>query len=109
MGNWQSNRLQTTEELQFYGGTTVASTASPLAQIITKTTPQYRANDEFAFGFDLRGEVSYQVSKMIELRAGAQLIDIAQGLWRGRLNDPLARTDQQALLVGGTFGIAINR
>jgi len=109
MGNWQSNRLQTTEELQFYGGTTVAPTASPLAQIITKTPVQYGANDEFAFGFDLRGEVSYQVSRMIELRAGAQLIDIAQGLWRGRLNDPLSRTDQQALLVGGTFGIAINR
>ncbi len=109
LGNWQSNQLQTTQELQFYGGTTVGANVSPLSQTITKTPVITGSNDEFVFGFDVRGEVSYQITKMIEIRGGFQVIDIAQGLWRGRLTDPLARTDQQALLVGGTFGIALNR
>ncbi len=109
MANFQCNTLQTTEETTYYGGTTVTTGDDVLGYFINNTRPLIRDNQEFVFGFDARAEVSYQITKMIELRGGFQLIDIAQGLWRGRLTDPSTRTDQQALFVGGTFGIALNR
>ncbi|MGV3484733.1 MAG: hypothetical protein ACO1RT_09975 [Planctomycetaceae bacterium] len=109
MANFQCNRLQTTQETTYYGGTTVAVGDDVQGYFIDKTRPVYERNEEFAFGFDIRGEVSYQITRMIELRGGFQVIDIAQGLWRGRLGDPAVRTDQQALMAGATFGVALNR
>ena len=111
MANFQCNTLQTTTETTLYnpGGTTVTIGQVPEGFFIDNTRPVFGRNEEFVFGFDVRGEVSYQLTSMFEVRGGFQLIDIAQGLWRGRLGDPLARNDQQALMVGGTFGIALNR
>jgi hypothetical protein len=109
MANFQNNRFEQTSEQTIYGGTTVGIGDEPEAYIIDKTRPLYGRNEEFAFGFDVRTEVSYQLTRMFEIRAGMQLVDVAQGLWRGSLLDPRARTDQQALMIGGTFGIALNR
>ena len=69
----------------------------------------YGRNDEFAFGYDIRTEVSYTLTRMVELRGGFQMIDIAQGLWRGRLSDAHNPTDQRGIMAGFTFGVALNR
>ncbi len=107
LANFQSNRLQTSSELTLYDED--ATDADVAHYIIDQNTPLYGRSDEFAFGYDIRSEVSYTLTRMIELRGGFQMIDIAQGLWRGRLIDPNARTDQRAILAGFTFGVALNR
>ncbi len=109
MGNFQTNKFETTSETTYYPGTTVAQNAIPTYYLLEKSRPLYGRNEEFAFGFDAKAELSYQLSRMFEIRGGVQMIDIAQGLWRGRLTDPTVRNDQQALMLGGTFGFAINR
>jgi hypothetical protein len=113
MANFQCNEQDRQIDTTVYSATVpaapLAAGALPLAYYREKTRTVYARNEEFVFGFDVRSEVSYQITKMIEVRGGFQLIDLAQGLWRGNLSDPNARTDQQALMVGGTFGIALNR
>ncbi len=107
-GNWQSSRAQQTEEITSYDG---IGTGSNVDFIIDRATdPIYSRNEEFFVGFDVRGEVGYQLTKMISVRAGFQLIDIARGLWRGGDGQFVAGgdNDQDVLLVGGTFGINLN-
>lgn len=72
----------------------------------TRTAVAYVDNDEFVFGFEVRGEVAYQLTQHFQIRAGFQVVDLAQGLWRGDIDD---RTDQAMVMAGGTFGIALNR
>jgi len=113
MANFQSNTNATVQDTTVYAATSPATPITlgqlPLAHYREKTPNLYGRNEEFVFGFDVRSEVSYTLTKMIELRGGFQLIDIAQGLWRGNLTDPNVLRDQQALMVGATFGIALNR
>ncbi len=74
--------------------------------------PQYTRNEEFFVGFDVRGEVGYQLTKMIQVRAGFQLIDIGRGLWRGGSGTggvlSSGDNDQDYVMVGGTFGLSLN-
>ncbi|MGB7323574.1 MAG: hypothetical protein WBD31_01795, partial [Rubripirellula sp.] len=73
--------------------------------------PQYTRNEEFFVGFDVRGEVGYQLTKMIQVRAGFQVIDIARGLWRGGSGTgglSPGDNDQDYVMVGGTFGLSLN-
>lgn len=106
--NFQSHKSHTFIETTIYDmpGTVVTIGEPPLYVQNEQTTPVYENGSEFAFGFDVRGEVGYQLTKMIQVRGGFQLIDVAQGVWRGRLNDP---NDQAVFMVGGTFGVALNR
>ena len=55
-------------------------------------------------------EFLQQIAKMIQVRAGVQIIDIARGVWRGGdgTYTPGGDTDQDYLMVGGTFGINLN-
>ncbi len=107
MANFQSNRRQTHTELTLYDDDqTDAAVAHYIRQ---KGEPLYARSDEFAFGYDIRSEVSYTLTRMIELRGGFQMIDIAQGLWRGGLGNVDNRTDQRGIMAGFTFGVALNR
>ena len=77
----------------------------------TSTRPEYTRNEEFFVGFDLRGEIGYQLTRMITLRAGVQLIDIGTGVWRGgvtRGNFYGGDQDQDVVMLGGTFGVTLN-
>lgn len=109
LGSYQSNRLQTSEELTLYDAETVAPGDEILHYITETNRPIYGKNNDFAWGFDIRSELSYTLTRMIEVRGGFQLIDIDQGVWRGRLIDPNARQDQRALMAGLTFGVTLNR
>jgi hypothetical protein len=75
-----------------------------------KSDPIYTRNEEFYVGFDARAELGYQLTKMIQIRGGVQIIDIARGVWRGGdgTYTPGGSTDQDYLMVGGTFGINLN-
>jgi len=109
MASFQSNRLQTSLEQTLYGGTTVAAGDEVSYYIVDQNRPLYGKGDEFAWGYDIRSELSYTLSRMIELRGGFQMVDVAQGIWRGRLIDPAASRDQRALMAGITFGVTLNR
>ncbi|WP_153557861.1 BBP7 family outer membrane beta-barrel protein [Roseimaritima sediminicola] len=72
----------------------------------TETARVVARNDEFAFGFDLRSELAYTITRDFSIRGGLQIYDVAQGVWRGRINDA---NDQAVFMVGYTFGMTINR
>lgn len=108
-GNWQVSRSQRIVEITEYSGDAAGDGVDRIQNIVDD--PQYRRNNEFYVGFDVRSELGYQVTKMISLRAGFQLIYIGRGLWRGgagTIADLQGSTDQDLLLVGGTFGINLN-
>ncbi len=96
--------------------TTVGDGDVPDFNLVTKTRPIYERNEEFLIGFDVRGELAYQLTRAIKIRGGFQLIDLATGIWRG---GPIDQTgvnqnrggsqDQDVVFVGGTFGIEMNR
>ncbi len=103
-----------------YVETTVYDTDEPILQgdeveriLYSQTAPVHSRNDEFFLGFDVRGEVAYQLTRMISVRGGFQLIDVARGLWRGGdADNGILRggdNDQDLQMVGATFGITLNR
>lgn len=117
-GSLQSAKAQRDTEITIYNltGTTVTIGEPPEFVINRSTTPVYTRNEEFVIGFDVRGEVNYQLTKMITLRAGFQLIDLATGIWRGGPDVgvggsllPGGDRDQDVVMVGGTFGVTLNR
>lgn len=109
LGSFQNNRYQNSSELTLYDNLEVAAEDAVAHYMVEKSTPLYGRNNDFAWGYDIRSELSYTLSRMIELRAGLQLVDIAQGVWRGRLYDQTASQDQRALMAGITFGVTLNR
>ncbi len=80
-GNCQCSKSLAFSTLTIYDGNTVGSN---VIRIIEETSdPIYTRNEEFYVGFDVRAELGYQLTKMIQIRGGFQLIDIARGVWRG--------------------------
>lgn len=109
LGSFQSNRLQSFEELTLYEDETVDPEDEVQHFIEDQSSPIIGKSNGFAWGYDIRAEASYTLTRMIELRGGFQLIDIAQGIWRGRLIDPTSDRNQRAIMAGFTFGAALNR
>jgi hypothetical protein len=114
MANFQCNTEYVRSETVIYddavtGTPNVGIGDEPVTILREKSNNIYGRNEEFVFGFDIRSEVSYQFTKMIEVRGGLQIVDLAQGIWRGRLTSPIARNDQDVFMVGATFGISLNR
>ena len=113
--NFQSAFANTHEEIVVYDTTPTVGQGDEIDRIIVNETPRvYERNDEFFLGFDVRGEISYQLVKAVTLRTGFQLIDIERGLWRGGIVGSNGTTgggdnDQDYLMVGATFGITLNR
>lgn len=107
--SFQSNRWQTSSELTLYEGTEAEPQAVINNYIVEKGEPIYGKNVEFAWGLDVRSEISYTLTKMIEVRGGLQVMHIGDGIWRGRLIDQIQDQDQMAIMAGLTFGVALNR
>ncbi|MEM6469516.1 MAG: hypothetical protein AAF802_08080 [Planctomycetota bacterium] len=110
--NFQDTFSERYTEVTVYNPTAPINEGDDVIRITRdKSDRVYDRNDEFFLGFDVRGEVSYQLTKMFAVRAGFQLIDIERGLWRGgnAFQSVLGgRNDQDFLLVGGTFGATLN-
>ncbi|MDV6029447.1 MAG: hypothetical protein F9B45_04940 [Phycisphaera sp. RhM] len=112
--NFQSSFNNRHVEAVIYDGTDTIEEGDEVSRILYSETDRvYTRNEEFFLGFDVRGELGYQLSRAVTVRAGFQLIDVARGLWRGGdLDNSVVRggdNDQDYLMVGGTFGITLNR
>ncbi|MEE2938215.1 MAG: hypothetical protein VYA84_19685 [Planctomycetota bacterium] len=107
-GSWQNSVSAVASELTIYGGSDVGATVERI--LVSSTEPINTRNEEFFFGFDVRGEIGYQLTKMISIRGGFQVIDVARGVWRGGEGIVVdgGDNDQDLLLVGATFGINLN-
>lgn len=107
-GNWQVSRTNQAQQITSYDNLGIGG--QPVFQINRKTDDVFTRNEEFYVGFDARGDLSYQVTKMVSVRAGFQVVDVARGLWRGGSGTFVAAgdQDQDMLMVGGTFGINLN-
>lgn len=103
--NFQSNVDETFTETTIYDGEGID--AEVLSVEKTSTLANQQRNDEFVVGFDIRGEVAYQLTRDISIRGGFQMYDFARGIWRGRSIDNV--NDQELIAVGGTFGVTLNR
>ncbi|TWU36143.1 hypothetical protein Poly41_38960 [Novipirellula artificiosorum] len=112
-GSLQCAKTQQTVDTTVYDGNGIGSEVS--FELVDKTTPVYTRNEEFVIGFDIRGEMAYQLTKSIKLRGGFQVIDFATGIWRGGPPQGPSNlliggdSDQDVVMVGGTFGIELNR
>lgn len=105
MHNFQSNRDETYTETVIYDGSDIGAEIISIDK--TRTLSNQQRNDEFVVGFDVRGEVAYQLTRDISIRGGFQMYDFARGIWRGRSVQNIH--DQELIAVGGTFGITVNR
>src|SRR6056297_827341 len=99
--NFQSNFDSTYSETTIYDGTDIGAEILNVEK--TRTLANQQRNDEFVVGFDVRGEVAYQLTRDISIRGGFQMTDFARGIWRGRSIDNV--NDQELIAVGGTFGV----
>lgn len=107
-GAYQNSESTVATELTIYDGPGEGAEVTNILSDSTK--PQYTRNEEFFVGFDIRGEVGYQLTRMISIRGGFQLIDIGRGVWRGGDGSvlPGGDNDQDVVMLGGTFGINLN-
>jgi hypothetical protein len=103
-GAYQDSESFTASELTIYDGGDVSNILK------NATKPNNTRNEEFFVGFDVRAEVGYQLTRLISIRGGFQLVDIARGVWRGGDGRVIARgdNDQDVVMLGGTFGINLN-
>jgi hypothetical protein len=112
LSNFQQNEFrQSTFITEYAGGPSIGGTVDA-TDYVSGSGLVHTSNTEFVFGFEARAEAAYQVTKYFNIRGGIEVIDFAQGIWRGATplggNDPNIN-DQALLLAGFTFGIEINR
>ncbi|PHQ33261.1 hypothetical protein [Rhodopirellula bahusiensis] len=110
--NLQNAMRRTRQETTYYDGFDTGAEVTDYFSSESLVT--YERSDEFFIGYDVRAEVGYQLTQMIHVRGGFQLLDLAKGVWRNERagnssNLSYGATDQNFLAVGGTFGIELNR
>lgn len=103
MQNFQSLTFQNYTTTTLYDG---AGTGSEVVLELRGNQRQDSHNSEFVYGFQVRGQAAYAVTRDFHLRAGLDLTDYAQGVGRG---NNFTRLDDGLLLVGLTFGVTLNR
>ncbi|OYP32247.1 hypothetical protein [Rhodopirellula sp. MGV] len=113
-GNWQSSYKNRWTETVVYDTTAPITQGAGIDRILREATPEVHSrNEEFFLGFDVRGDLAYQLTRDFTVRCGFQLIDIERGLWRGGDGEggtvPGGDNDQDYLMVGYTFGLTLNR
>lgn len=115
-GNWQLSTVDRYAETVFYDSPAPIGDDPIFVRWDEDSAPPvYTRNEEFFVGFDIRGEVGYQLTKMLQVRVGAQMVNIGRGVWRGGPGGTgsggeisSGDNDQDYLMVGGTFGLALN-
>lgn len=110
MANFQSGRRSSqlfVTEYDGLGGDVV------ITDNFTSSTVSYEENTEFALVLEARAEAAYQVTKYLNIRGGIDMVNFTRGIWRGANNigqvAGAVDHDQDALLMGFTFGITLNR
>jgi hypothetical protein len=107
-GNWQNTKSQIASILTSYDGDGQGDNV--IRQFDSASEPVYSRNEEFYVGFDVRGEIGYQLTKLLSIRCGFQFIDIGRGLWRGGDGNvvPGGERDQDLQMFGATVGLNLN-
>lgn len=109
-GNWQSSKFQRIQEYTQYDDTGVG--AEVINMSVTEDPAIYAKNSEFYYGYDVRAELSYQLTRMFSVRAGMQAIQFGRGLWRGGQGNQQGLAggdkDQGLFMFGATFGMNFN-
>ena len=103
MTNWQHHKSYTDQYFTTYDGIGVGSGIT--SEVLTRNGLTFRDNDEFVVGYDVRADLSYQLTSMFAIRGGIQVIDL-RGIWRGQITDG---NDQTLIMAGATFGLELNR
>lgn len=71
----------------------------------------YRTNQKTSWGFEVKTDAAYQLTKYIAIRSGFSVFDLARGIRRGGIN--VARLssarDQNVFMAGISLGLEINR
>lgn len=117
-------RMTFSQETRFFAGqnfqtqgyetrTFAWGTGDPDADPFLNPTSAFggRDNAETVVGFDARMEAAMQLTKAFNIRAGAQVIYIGRGIWRGAnpgLGDQNA-VNQDMISPAFTFGATMNR
>lgn len=110
--NFQNRTYQLKSETTEYSGVALNSTVVATDYLLGGNINSVRtSNNEFVVGFEARAEAAYQVTKYLCVRGGIDVIDFANGIWRGA-NPGFGRIDnhnQDVQLAGFTFGLTLNR
>lgn len=100
------HRRDRTFSILYDGGTTGS-------QVIAEEyleTNIYDHNSEFVFGFDVRAESAFELTRDVSFIMGAQVMHFAKGLARGPYAADEEPFDPEDLtMVGFTFGVTVNR
>ena len=110
-GSFQCSKFNNLKNAVEYDADTEGADVTRIFQSSNLQRPLYERNEETMIGFEVRGELAYQLTKSISLRGGFQVIDIARGVWRGSAvqDATVGDNDQDVVMVGGTFGLTLNR
>ncbi len=78
--------------------------------VAIETTANYthRTDTATAWGYEIRADAAYQLTKYIGVRGGVEFIELARGIWRGG-NSYQPGRNQDVFMAGMTFGVELNR
>lgn len=111
MANFQQREYQQRSFVTEYAGAPAIGVAVAATDYTTGTSTIHTDNTEFVFGFEARAEAAYQVTSTFNVRAGIDVLNFAEGIWRGAnpgFGD-INYHDQDVQMAGFTFGVAVNR
>jgi len=106
----QSSRYQQARETTVYDGFDIGDDLT--TTVYSELNRYEEDNEEFFIGFDLRSSIGIQLTKMIQVRGGVQLLHLSSGIWRGGIAQgvlPGGDRDQDFLALGFTYGLELNR
>lgn len=111
LANFQNRDYAQKVYITEYSGAPAINVDVVATDYTTGTGFVHTSNTEFVFGFEARAEAAYQFTKAFGLRGGVDVIDFADGIWRGA--NPgfgnINHHDQDVQLAGFTFGLEFNR
>jgi hypothetical protein len=110
MSNFQSREFAQRSYITEYDGGPDLGVEVVATDYTSGTGFVHSNNTEFVFGFEARAEAAFQVTKYLGVRGGIDVLNFADGIWRGS-NQPGLQfvQDQDVQLAGFTFGIEMNR
>ncbi len=110
--NFQNRSYQQRSEVTEYSAVGTGGTVVATDYLVGGGINSARSsNNESVVGFEARAEAAYQVTKYFSIRGGVDVIDFANGIWRGANPGfgPVENHNQDVQLAGFTFGLTLNR
>jgi hypothetical protein len=104
--NFQNYNQKTISEYTYYGDLPDLTDTQPISAYFEQTDEFETHDSEFVFGFEVRAEAAYRLTRDVSLRVGFTCMDFAQGVARGA---DITENDQDVFLYGVTFGATLNR